>query len=174
MTDRYRYLPCALHEALVAPDWAGENGEGGGPFPVLSNDHTAEEYGIYFVDLAHPAGWDHAVRALLTIGHPDAVGDVVESVTPNLYINDTHLSVSVEYASNRHVELRFTGDDRRARSSFGHKVHNIAVPGLYGDRWRKPWHFNGSTPAGRREALCRCICAALNLDPTTVFPVEPA
>lgn len=171
MTDPYRYLPCALHEALAVPSWAmcGLRGE---PLPLVYSTRGPGD--LFDVDLSHPAGWDHAVRALLTIGHPDAVGDVVESVTPNLYINDTHLSVSVEYASNRHVELRFTGDDRRARSSFGHKVHNIAVPGLYGDRWRKPWHFNGSTPAGRREALCRCICAALNLDPTTVFPVEPA
>lgn len=154
MTDRYRYLPCALHEALVAPDWAGENGEGGGPFPVLSNDHTAPEYGIYFVDLSHPAGWDHAVRALAAMNGED----VPESASCWFGV-DTERSAGWCIRTDGPIVLRFSSTEPEDMYDYGGR----RVPGLTDDP-------PSTTPESRREALCRCICAALNLRVEEVFP----
>lgn len=61
MTDRFRYLPCGLHEALARPLWASSVVAQGGPFVL---DMVRQEV---FVNLCHPAGWDHAVRAYMAI-----------------------------------------------------------------------------------------------------------
>ena len=136
MTDRFRYLPCGLHEALAVPAWAmcGLKGE------LLPFVYSTRGPGDLFdVDLSHPAGWDHAVRAYVAIcgqAPPES-----ESVVFGFDIDGWYVisALGTPLVRGRHL------------------------PGVRND-----------TPAARREALCRCICAALNLDPTTVFPVEPA
>lgn len=118
MIERCRYLPCALHPALAVPTWAKiKNGDlyDGSPYSIAGPR--------FFIDLAHPAGWDHAVRALAAIR-----GIICEE--------------SMTY-------------------------HPAAIMAAFADDWPLM-----RTAQGRREALCRCICAALNLDPNDVFPVS--
>lgn len=123
MTDPYRYLPCGLHEALAFPLWVRSSREGmmrdipPGPYVIDPAGATSgPRYGLDFVDLAHPAGWDHAVRACCAI---EGIS-LAESRTP----------------------------------APPDEVNDLA------------W----GTPEQRREALCRCICAALNLRVEEVFP----
>lgn len=129
MTDPYRYLPCALHPALSAPRWWAVLG--GGPLVPGARES-------WLIDLAHPAGWDHAVRAYVAI-----CGVVVpESACCRFAWTDAAegWSVDIEY-----------GEDVPGRM-----VH-LTNPNAW------------DTPAGRREALCRCICAALGVDVGAVF-----
>lgn len=130
VTDRFRYLPCALHPALGRPSWTPSTIGPGGPFVVYLTWDGAR------VDLSHPAGWDHAVRALAAIR-----GVVVpESTSVALVVYDGWM---VQMEIDALVEW---GEE------------------LVGDFVNVP-----ETPAARREALCRCICAALNLNVDVVF-----
>lgn len=136
MIERCRYLPCALHPALAVPTWAKiKNGDlyDGSPYSIAGPR--------FFIDLAHPAGWDHAVRAYVAISGVT----VPESACCRF--------AWIDAADGWSVEIEY-GEDVPGRM-----VH-LTKP----NSW--------STPAGRREALCRAICAALNLDPNDVFPVS--
>lgn len=113
MIERFRYLPCAMHKAMHLPRWWAA-GAGSPLMPGPGMDWS--------IDLAHPAGWDHAVRALAAIR-----GITCEE--------------SMTY-------------------------HPAAIMETFADDWPLM-----RTSTGRREALCRAICAALDLDPNVVFPV---
>lgn len=117
VTDRFRYLPCRLHDTLSTDNFTRA------PHPLALYFRVGEE-GAHemLIDLAHPAGWDHAVRALAAI---------------------------------RGVEVPES-------ASVGFDVYGATVGiDIVGDV---------AQPSGRREALCRCICAALGLDVDEVFP----
>lgn len=127
MTDRFRYLPCGLHEALDLCS----SGPSAGSYMLLPTGRSA-------LDLVSPAGWDHAVRALAAIRGVE----VPESS-----------SVSFD------DEFRVPGVERFVFSE--HPPRGATLM----------WTKRASTsPAARREALCRCICAALNLRVEEVFP----
>jgi len=138
MTDPYRYLPCALHEALAL----GLNERGhhyvlGTPTPP--DERGSRHYpATHYVDLATGPGWDHAVRALAAI-------------------KGTELLESSSVAFDD--EFRVPGVERFVFSE--HPPRGATLM----------WTKRASTsPAARREALCRCICAALNLRVEEVFP----
>lgn len=123
MPDRFRYLPCGLHPALdsrkdIAPNALCEPGDDG---PCI--------------DLAHPQGWDFAVRALAGIR-----GFRVDE------------SVSVHFGA--------LGHDRS--EVFDLSYHPPVSIKLHA--------HNALTPEQRREALCRALCSALNLNVDEVFP----
>lgn len=88
------------------------------------------------IDLAHPAGWDHAVRGYVAL----RAGCVDESMSVSFEWTDCGWEVVGAHVPPQ-PQMRF--------------------PGVRFD-----------TPSGRREALCRCICAALHLNVETVFPEE--
>ena len=129
MTDRFRYLPCGLHEAL-AFKWQFI---GTSPGEVILPDKVT-----HVVDLAIGAGWDHAVRALAAIKGTE----LLES--SSVAFDDEFRAPGVE---------RFVFSERPLRGAI------------------LTWTKRASTsPAARREALCRCVCAALNLRVEEVFP----
>lgn len=136
MSDRFRYLPCALHPALSFK-WVFV---GTCPGQVILPN---KKHGV---DLSDPAGWDHAVRALCLIRGID----IPESAS---------VAFAVDHEWGR-VFLLVNGDP----------VDD--ADGQYLDLGVHPDEMR--TPAGRREALCRCICAALGLEVDGVFPVERA
>jgi hypothetical protein len=151
MTDRYRYLPCALHEALAVPAWAmcGLKGE------LLPFVYSTRGPGDLFdVDLSHPAGWDHAVRALAAMNGED----VPESASCWFGV-DTERSAGWCIRTDGPIVLRFSSTEPEDMYDYGGR----RVPGLTDDP-------PSTTPESRREALCRCICAALNLRVEEVFP----
>lgn len=143
MIERFRYLPCALHPALSVPTWAKiKNGDlyDGSPYSLAGPR--------FFIDLAHPAGWDHAVRAYAAIKGVE----VPES-------SSVAFAVDHEYAR---LFLLVNGEP--ADESAGRFLDCAKEAGIDCRLMDKS--------AGRREALCRAICAALNLDPNDVFPVS--
>ena len=130
MTDPYRYLPCALHEALEIPwdvPWCRWRPDG--PKEQIGPQSFVQVV-VSDIDLSHPSGWDHAVRALAAIkgiGVPE--------------------SSSVAF---------LTGEfDSQVVGGWSGGV----LVGVRQDR-----------PQDRREALCRCICAALGVEVGEVFP----
>ena len=141
MTDRYRYLPCALHEALKRPQWLSSTMGPSGPFVLFLEWDGAR------IDLAHPAGWDHAVRAYA-------------SIRGVVLLESASSSFVVEVAENA-GQMVFVYSAWTELASIG-----ACVPGMR----PAPREWPHVQPADRREALCRCICAALNLRVEEVFP----
>lgn len=154
MTDRFRYLPCALHPALAIPIWAARNYNPDGKYAFIFRwSGLPDGEGFDAIDLAHPAGWDHAVRAFFTIRN--IVVDESKSATfyTHRFIDDhTRVTIGIRvggYKAGNHMDVDFI------------------------ERVAKECRSPGGAEL-RREALCRCICAALNLDPDQVFPLEKA
>lgn len=150
MTDRFRYLPCAWHEALAQPDWAAaetHKNQNGSPYRRLMPWHGT------YIDLSHPAGWDHAVRAYAGMVKTDIPVDESMSVgfcyDPLAYIDHEDSRTPTSW-----WRLVIDGNDDVLAAGVPENVTN--------------------THAGRREALCRAICTALGLDVDVVFPMERA
>ena len=73
-----------MSHALRRPSWANVTDIGDGPFVLHytgpkgpeedldEDDHASGRCGDH-VDLSHPAGWDHAMRAYTTIGKDGAL-----------------------------------------------------------------------------------------------------
>lgn len=142
MTDPYRYLPRGLHEALAVP-WDVPWNVERSPSPIeITRDGRTFLTRNMAVDLANPHGWDHAVRAYASIK-------------------------GVRVGESESVAFRWDGD----WACWGIETDggtDTAHDGLMAGDRQEP--IDGYTPAGRREALCRCICAALGLDVGAVFP----
>lgn len=119
MTDRFRYLPCDLHDALYLAKGC----------PGFGYDRYYGATGRRCINLAHPAGWDHAVRG---------------------------------YAAIRGVEVPESSSVAFLTGDFDSCVVDGWTDGLLVG-------LRADRAAQRREALCRCICAALNLNPEDVF-----
>ena len=145
MIERFRYLPCALHPALSVPTWAKiKNGDlyDGSPYSLAGPR--------FFIDLAHPAGWDHAVRALYAIRSPRRAE---ESSSVSATMMPAY--VRLECDADEYGVLMFGS---------GPMDWDVTVK----------LRIDVSNPDSRREALCRCICAALGVDVDQVFSLEKA
>lgn len=103
MTDRFRYLPCEWHEALYAFHLSE---------PAVQRAHAVGfkpradgwRFAFRVLDLAHPAGWDHAVRAYAVIrGVP-----VPESASVAAIVSDVH-----RYGADVVVSATGTPEERR-------------------------------------------------------------
>lgn len=152
MTDRFRYLPCALHPALSVPAWAKIDVvvlDVTGPFCLLPPSNNGRNLHI---DLAHPAGWNHAVWAAASIIGTD--NPVSESMSVG-FCYDPLAYMDHEDSRQPMSWWRFVVD--------GHD--DVLVRGV-------PESLTSARPEHRREALCRCICAALGVDVAHVFLVE--
>lgn len=159
MIERFRYLPCWLADELSCPEWVDvaepnirANAPVGYPFILYylgpkGPDEDIDEEDVEsgrcgdHIDLAHPAGWDHAVRAYVAI----CGVTVPESACCRF--------VWIDAAEGWEVDIEY------GFYSVPGRMVSLTNP----NSW--------STPAGRREALCRAICAALSLDVNDVFPV---
>ena len=171
MSERYRYLPCALHEALEIPAWFDYErvvsaDDKTGPFCChyigpKGEDEDLDEDDIDMcrvIALDHPAGWDHAVRALAAIRGvevPESCSVAFVLREPNGY----GVPVAEVYVMD-------------AMGTSGRLVQTFAEPPHCPHRDLSVVLRRGCTPTARREALCRCICAALGVDVGAVFPVE--
>lgn len=144
MTDPYRYLPCSLHPALAVPAWAKIDVvvlDETGPFRLLSPSDNGRNLHI---DLAHPAGWDHAVRAYAIIRGVT----IPESASVSLGRDPEGLGGPVALTTNGEAA----------------ECEDETLVFVVGIEWD-----DMETPAQRREALCRCICAALGVEVGEVF-----
>ena len=139
--DRFRYLPCDLHPALSVPSWVDSSRLTDGPYILryMFGDGSPD---VVAIDLTHPAGWDHAVRAYVAMDHAD---DGSPGITPAE-------SSSVAFMRSVDEETSVVTEEWDAVYDFGTGSNNEV------------------TPTMRREALCRCICAALGKDVAEVWP----
>lgn len=160
MTDRFRYLPCEWHEALtVPPFWTDDGPCRWGPWRTDPHGKTRSMQ----IDLAHPAGWDHAVRAVAALVQVKV--DESESVNFWLFSSQPKAVWAVAADGLPHHFMAESGEGR---------TFTPDLPALQCDRDPYDGHHVTcgcrTTPEMRREALCRCVCAALNLNPEEVFP----
>lgn len=162
MTDRFRYLPCEWHEALYAFHLSE---------PAVQRAHAVGfkpradgwRFAFRVLDLAHPAGWDHAVRAVAALVQVKV--DESESVNFWLFSSQPKAVWAVAADGLPHHFMAESGEGR---------TFTPDLPALQCDRDPYDGHHVTcgcrTTPEIRREALCRCVCAALNLNPEEVFP----